>query len=60
MDDPLTAFSCPKCGAISIKPRLRWERLPAVNKVEQRPREHILIFCDDCGYSEKRSTKDQP
>ena len=53
MGDPLGAFACPKCGGLTIRPRLRWER---VNKMM----EHIVVWCSDCDYSETRPTKDAP
>lgn len=48
--DPLSAFSCPKCAAISIQPRLRWVKNPG--------EQFLIIYCDDCGYGERRPTAD--
>ena len=49
--DPLGAFTCVKCGAISIGPRIKWQ-------VDAKAKQYIEIWCDDCGYSEERPTAD--
>jgi hypothetical protein len=48
MGDPFGAFDCRKCGAITIRPMLRWDAEEDV----------IVIFCGDCRYSEVRPTAD--
>lgn len=53
MGDPLGAFNCPKCGAISTGPSLKWTVDP-----KKDGEEYIWIKCDDCGYGERRPTAD--
>lgn len=48
--DPLGAFTCPKCAAISTEPRLQYH--------EDGTGEWIEIRCDDCGFGERRPTAD--